>query len=524
MYRSSLNILSLQEAAAALQRAEEENSRRLAEQNAEELRRQQQQQPVTDVSLSLPMISPSSVSGDRRSATVTPRVAKDAIRRVVLVRAANQGKALNPGEDVGVGISFQAARSTNHIVVVSIAPGSSAEASGQVFVGDIIHRINNVSVQGKRIPAVVSMIKGQPGTNVVMELQSSDALPPTVNSSNLYSSYTAPPSSYNGSQAPTSVEPVPGARMVSLVRQPLGPNSTTIGSDENVGVGLGFVITDGAHIVSALAPNGSAEQSGQIQIGDTILSVDGIPAAGKDVDTLVGLIKGRRGTQVRLLIMPGNNTVGASGNQNAVPSTQSREPTVATLARQPGPPPRLGSGPSSATPVQSSPPSARGPGNLSSRAATNPTEPNVNGEPTYSLRMTVRNATGLLGVEPGKIPVAVCHVRLLYPDAAPVDFESIPPVMPSLDPTYGNRVMEIPIPSSRLRNVQLELTLWDDHSKDQGFMGEVVINVGKLAEPGVTLGRIIEHSFLFKAGGTFVPKRQISGSIVLELLLRPPTG
>jgi hypothetical protein len=118
--------------------------------------------------------------------------------------------------------------------------------------------------------------------------------------------------------------------------------------------------------------------------------------------------------------------------------------------------------------------------------------------------------------------MAVCHIRLLYPDAPPVDFESLPPVAPSLDPNFGGRFMDIPIPATRLNNVQLELTLWDNHSKDHGFMGEVVINVGKLADPGSTLGRPIEHSFVFKPGGTFVPKRPVSGSIVLELLLSPP--
>ena len=463
------------------------------------------------------------MSGDRRSATVTPRVTRDVIRRAVLVRAPNQGKQVNPGEDVGVGISFQAARSTNHIVVVSIAPGSSAEASGQVFVGDIIHRINNNSVQGKRIPALVSMIKGPPGTSVVLELQSSDGLPPTVTAGSLYSSYAAPPPpSYNAPAAPVEV---PGARVVALVRQPIGPNAATAGPDDIVGVGLGFVVTEGAHVVSALAPGGSAEQSGQIHIGDAILSVDGVPSAGKDVDTLVGLIKGRRGTPVRLTILPGGAPAAATGNPSQRP-----DPTVATLARQPGPTPRLSSTPSSAGPVQSAPPSARsnGPGSLSNRSVTNPVEAGPaassppGGEPAYSLRMTVRNAAGLLGVEAGRVPVAVCHVRLLYPDAQPVDFESIPPVVPSLDPSYGNRVMDIPIPASRIKSVQLELTLWDDHSKDQGFMGEVVINVGKLAEAGSTLGRVIEHSFVVTAGGTFGPKRQISGSIVLELLLRPP--
>jgi hypothetical protein len=145
----------------------------------------------------------------------------------------------------------------------------------------------------------------------------------------------------------------------------------------------------------------------------------------------------------------------------------------------------------------------------------------VGTEPHYFLRLGVRSATGLQGVEPGKIPAAVCHIRLLFPDFPPVSFDSLPPGAPSLDPSY-NRSLELPIPVSRLKNVQLELTLWDDNSKEQGFMGEVVINVAKLSDPATTLGRTIEHSFIFKPGGTFVPKRPVSGSIILELMLRPP--
>jgi hypothetical protein len=451
------------------------------------------------------------ISGDLRSATATPRVPTDIIRRAVLIRAANQGKPVKNGEDVGVGISFQATRNSNHIVVVSVAPGSSAEASGQVFVGDIIHRINDISVQGKRIPAVVSMIKGPPGTSVVMELQSSDAQPPTVMAGSLYSSLHATPSPSNSPQA--NPAELPGAHVVSLVRQPIGPNAGMAGPGEIVGVGLGFVVTEGAHVVSALAPNGSAERSGQIYIGDGIVSVDGVPTTGKGVDTVVGLIKGRRGTSVRLAILPG----GASSGAAAASLTQ--RPGLMSL-RQPGmgPPLRLSFTPSSAgTPVLSVPTSA------SSRSP--PEAARVAGdagEPHYSLRVTVRSAAGLLGVSPGRVPVAVCHVRLLYPDAPPRECAAMPPVVPSTEPSYGNRVLDVPIAASRMRSVQLELTLWDDHARVQGFMGEVVINVGKLAEPGATLGRAIEHSFAFKAGGTFVPKRQVSGSIVLELLLRPP--
>ena len=82
-----------------------------------------------------------------------------------------------PGEQAGVGVSFQATKSAGHMVVTKLVPDGPADVCKHFMVGDIILRVNNVTVQSKRIPQVVSLIKGPPGTLVVFTLQSTSLNP-----------------------------------------------------------------------------------------------------------------------------------------------------------------------------------------------------------------------------------------------------------------------------------------------------------------------------------------------------------
>jgi C-terminal processing protease CtpA/Prc len=98
------------------------------------------------------------------------------------------------GEQAGVGVSFQATKSSGHMVVTKLVPDGPADVCKHVMVGDIILRVNNVPVQSKRIPQVVSLIKGPPGTLVVFTLQSTSLNPNAVASqgtSSLYNSVSS---------------------------------------------------------------------------------------------------------------------------------------------------------------------------------------------------------------------------------------------------------------------------------------------------------------------------------------------
>jgi len=85
-----------------------------------------------------------------------------------------------PGEQAGVGLSFQATKGTGYMVITKVVPGGPADLSQQFKVGDIILRVNNVIVQAKRIPEVVSLIKGPPSTIVVLTLNATSLNPNSV--------------------------------------------------------------------------------------------------------------------------------------------------------------------------------------------------------------------------------------------------------------------------------------------------------------------------------------------------------
>ena len=71
------------------------------------------------------------------------------------------------------------------------------------------------------------------------------------------------------------------------------------------GIGMSFVVSEGRHIVSMLAPNGTAQASGQVEVGDIILSVNDVPAQGKSVKELVGEIVGPENTEVVVVLQSG---------------------------------------------------------------------------------------------------------------------------------------------------------------------------------------------------------------------------
>ncbi|EKX37496.1 hypothetical protein GUITHDRAFT_165462 [Guillardia theta CCMP2712] len=70
--------------------------------------------------------------------------------------------------------------------------------------------------------------------------------------------------------------------------------------------GVGVHLTrrsDGSFFVRDLVPNGSAAMSGQVQIGDFIMAIDGEPLLGRSMEFAASLITGEIGTQVNLTLL-----------------------------------------------------------------------------------------------------------------------------------------------------------------------------------------------------------------------------
>jgi C-terminal processing protease CtpA/Prc len=253
------------------------------------------------------------------------------IRKVALRREPVQGRDVVSGPSAGVGVAIQASKSTKVIVIVSITPNSSAARSGSVFVGDIIHAIDAVPVQGLPIPDVVSRIKGPTGTEIVLHLESTGVDPNGISSSPRKMSLFPPA---NPEQQPaahdvgslddqrTGISPEVQVRLpdsnaqavlvadtnrVVLRRKAFAQPASGAGGNGIVlgGIGMSFVVSEGRHIVSQLAPQGAAQASRLINIGDIILAINDAPAYGKSIKELIAEIVGPENTEVSILLQGG---------------------------------------------------------------------------------------------------------------------------------------------------------------------------------------------------------------------------
>jgi C-terminal processing protease CtpA/Prc len=250
------------------------------------------------------------------------------VRKVTLQREPVQGRDVGNGQSAGVGVAIQASKSTKVIVVVSITPNSSAARSGSVFVGDIIHAIDAVPVQGLPIPDVVGRIKGPIGTELVLHLESTGVDPSGISSSprkvslRLFSpaNLEQPLSAYDGggvadqhmspvqAKSPGSTAqafPVPNTKRVAMKRKAFAQTAGASNCVVMGGIGMSFVISDERHIVSQLAPQGAAQSSGLINIGDIILAVNDAPTYGKSIKDLITEIVGPENTEISLMLQVG---------------------------------------------------------------------------------------------------------------------------------------------------------------------------------------------------------------------------
>jgi hypothetical protein len=94
-----------------------------------------------------------------------------------------------------------------------------------------------------------------------------------------------------------------GTKRVVLRRRALAPIAAGSGGPVALGgIGMSFVVSEGQHVVSQLAPNGSAQASGLVKVRDIILSVNDVPAYGKSIKELISEIVGLVDTEVVVLL------------------------------------------------------------------------------------------------------------------------------------------------------------------------------------------------------------------------------
>jgi len=113
----------------------------------------------------------------------------------------------------------------------------------------------------------------------------------------------SPPAAAAGAGVGVSRSVPPGwtRKTVELQRGPLP--GMGLPPDGLAGVGFSFETTGtGMHLLSTLAPNGSAATSGRMQPGDVLISVDAVQVQGLSAGEVIRLVKGLPGSTVVLLL------------------------------------------------------------------------------------------------------------------------------------------------------------------------------------------------------------------------------
>jgi len=85
------------------------------------------------------------------------------------------GAAAPVKRKAGVGLLLGKFESDHHhsdkIFILQIVPGGAAETNSEIEVNDILHSVNGVRVEAKELDDVFSLVQGEEGTAVSMELE-----------------------------------------------------------------------------------------------------------------------------------------------------------------------------------------------------------------------------------------------------------------------------------------------------------------------------------------------------------------
>ena len=220
----------------------------------------------------------------------------------VLQAPAQPAQELNliRGPTGGVGLGISRAARSGPFVVRQLVPGSAVEQSNRMQMGDHLHEVSGVSVHDKGLDQVKALILGQPGTLLSLKYYS-----PTPEERAKIMAIE------NGEAACVSAgaqRPAPQAAQAQEAPSPdrkvLPRRRSWIMGPHQAGIGLTLTEPE-LRVVDVVAGGAAHAIAGFAEVGDVLVSVDGVNVAGMSLAELGKLIVGDEGTVVAITLAKG---------------------------------------------------------------------------------------------------------------------------------------------------------------------------------------------------------------------------
>ena len=140
--------------------------------------------------------------------------------------------------------------------------------------------------------------------------------------------------------------------------------------------------------------------------------------------------------------------------------------------------------------------------------------------PTAAVSVTLTAAGGLRLAAEGRPPSTIAQIRLL---AKPAPSEPVMTQMTERTSATCNPIFDesFVLAVTEAKNSQLEITLWDVETPQptNGFLGEVILNVGKLES---LAGAEITQAFPLKTGKSIATSLEAKGTLQMTLKYEKP--
>ena len=193
---------------------------------------------------------------------------------------ADQTREVTLDKSHGLGMKIISNHELEGVRISFVVPGSAADLSGQVKVGDHIVQVNGQDIRSANHDAAVQIIQDADEIITLVLEMDDDALPEedAETTEDKYSAVASPVIDYRIQK-----------RMSSSAGAKIPKRNSIIRRRPNEGLGLKIKSDDGSHgvIIDEVIEGSAAAAAGNIKVGDIILNIDGVAADKMSHDEVI---------------------------------------------------------------------------------------------------------------------------------------------------------------------------------------------------------------------------------------------